>query len=338
MTNFRTSRDFLAANGRTLRDLVDTNPLGCPIPGLGKGCTDADSSYIHTLLLQRGVGATIIDARNGLFSVRWVEQGCPVFSLTEGLAAKLLLTDPSGIDGGDIRLPFPAFLVEVPDGYFRGVFGGVEKDLPFLALHDVVRSDVTKRSIGSWDTLRDIQEAAIKKGGIDWEIFLLARKKPFMLTGAAEAPPSSGSVAKWLDYTEKQSVYSDMKVEDKDNKTLSAARLLVANLVLYLGSLPKLPPPHRVKSNPRKGVVGGVSRYELGGDIKLSAELRAAAKDRGAAHMRTGWKLRSRYVVRGHWRSQPCGPGRAERKRIWIAPHWKGPHGDALRREYEVLE
>src|SRR5690606_16715132 len=32
-----------------------------------------------------------------------------------------------------------------------------------------------------------------------------------------------------------------------------------------------------------------------------------------------------RWTVRGHWRNQPCGPGRTQRKRIWIADHEAGP-------------
>lgn len=32
-----------------------------------------------------------------------------------------------------------------------------------------------------------------------------------------------------------------------------------------------------------------------------------------------------RWIVRGHWRWQACGPGRLERRRIWIAPFVKGP-------------
>jgi hypothetical protein len=31
------------------------------------------------------------------------------------------------------------------------------------------------------------------------------------------------------------------------------------------------------------------------------------------------------WLVRGHWRNQPCGPGLTDRKGIWIMPHWKGP-------------
>ncbi len=34
-----------------------------------------------------------------------------------------------------------------------------------------------------------------------------------------------------------------------------------------------------------------------------------------------------RWIVRGHWRNQPHGPGSMLRKRIWIAPFWKGTEG-----------
>mgnify|MGYP006931910222 FL=1 len=32
-----------------------------------------------------------------------------------------------------------------------------------------------------------------------------------------------------------------------------------------------------------------------------------------------------RFIVRGFWRNQPCGEGRADRKRIWVPPFIKGP-------------
>lgn len=39
---------------------------------------------------------------------------------------------------------------------------------------------------------------------------------------------------------------------------------------------------------------------------------------------------RNRWIVRGHWRSQAHGPGRALRRRVYIAPHVKGPEGAPL--------
>ena len=38
-----------------------------------------------------------------------------------------------------------------------------------------------------------------------------------------------------------------------------------------------------------------------------------------------GGKLQVRFMVRGHWRQQPHGPGGRERKLLWIRPHYKGP-------------
>lgn len=38
-----------------------------------------------------------------------------------------------------------------------------------------------------------------------------------------------------------------------------------------------------------------------------------------------GRPLSSRHVVRGHWRQQPHGPARSERRLQWIEPHWRGP-------------
>jgi hypothetical protein len=46
----------------------------------------------------------------------------------------------------------------------------------------------------------------------------------------------------------------------------------------------------------------------------------------GESH--TEWS--HRWVTRGHWRWQPCGVGRTERKRIWINDFIKGPEGKPL--------
>ena len=45
----------------------------------------------------------------------------------------------------------------------------------------------------------------------------------------------------------------------------------------------------------------------------------------GPSQQGTGAPLAVRFIVRGHWRNQPHGPGRTLRKMTWIQPHWKGP-------------
>lgn len=44
----------------------------------------------------------------------------------------------------------------------------------------------------------------------------------------------------------------------------------------------------------------------------------------------SGITYQHQWIVRGHWRRQACGPDRAERRPIWIAPHRKGPENAPL--------
>ncbi|MBU1067434.1 hypothetical protein KKE60_06575 [Patescibacteria group bacterium] len=37
------------------------------------------------------------------------------------------------------------------------------------------------------------------------------------------------------------------------------------------------------------------------------------------------WKIKNKFIVRGHWRDQAVGKDWSEHKRIWIEPYWKGP-------------
>ncbi|MFE6868292.1 hypothetical protein ACFVFS_17220 [Kitasatospora sp. NPDC057692] len=43
-----------------------------------------------------------------------------------------------------------------------------------------------------------------------------------------------------------------------------------------------------------------------------------------------GHRYRHRWVVQGHWRDQPYGPERAQRRKQWIPAHLKGPDGAPL--------
>lgn len=43
-----------------------------------------------------------------------------------------------------------------------------------------------------------------------------------------------------------------------------------------------------------------------------------------------GGRYSHRFVVRGFWRNQPCGPGNSERRLTWVRPFVKGPEGAPL--------
>jgi hypothetical protein len=53
---------------------------------------------------------------------------------------------------------------------------------------------------------------------------------------------------------------------------------------------------------------------------------RAVTEERGESSR----EYHHRWIQRGHWRQQPCGPGSRSRKPTWIAPQLKGPEGAPL--------
>jgi hypothetical protein len=56
---------------------------------------------------------------------------------------------------------------------------------------------------------------------------------------------------------------------------------------------------------------------------------REAAGGAEAGGTAVDWSCR--WVVRGHWRQQACGPAHAERRPLWVLPHVKGPEGKPLK-------
>lgn len=57
---------------------------------------------------------------------------------------------------------------------------------------------------------------------------------------------------------------------------------------------------------------------------------RTASKPQESEKGHEGREYHRQWWVTGHWRQQACGPGRAQRKPIWIDPHVKGPEGAPL--------
>lgn len=133
---------------------------------------------------------------------------------------------------------------------------------------------------------------------------------------------------------------------DADEAAIKATQRLLANLCVYLCSRPKeeLAAAENRRAAPRRPAPGvdvapGPRVWVLGREIKLPKDMRDAARafaELGRPEVR--WRTHARFVVRGHWRRQAVGKGRAERKTIWIHPFWKGPENAAvaLARLYEV--
>jgi hypothetical protein len=125
---------------------------------------------------------------------------------------------------------------------------------------------------------------------------------------------------------------------NRDNRCLEAIHKVVCNLLLYLKYNPSILCSGGKVVNKDHGLDSLF--YEVGNEVKLDRQLRDAARDFCVSGTRPqGWTLAKRFVVRGHWKQQACGPEHSERKLIFIKPYWKGPpDAPVLARTYTAGE
>ena len=237
-----------------------------------------------------------------LILMRWASTGFNVFTLSHGLAAGLLLTDPG--ERIDVRVPYPVFAVSMPSGvvpYFVADSAGGQQWADTIWVFHTLSAEGGQPSV------------EIRVG---WHGLFVARR----LTMAAF-----------------ETVDGDINYAEEDRVCLDCAQRVVVNFLLWLEAIGGARAEHR-EHVPRKlaekrerGGEQWPTQWHFGKEIKLGPELRRMAAEvalgRSKRHAVEGWRLRHRFVVRGHWRNQACGAGRAERRRKWIEPFWKGPAG-----------
>lgn len=132
-------------------------------------------------------------------------------------------------------------------------------------------------------------------------------------------------------------VYRGLDAEESQ-RTLRL-RVMLANVMSYIEAAGDLPTAARARGEPAiavERVHKTQPNFEVGRVVKLDGRTRQALT-LGVGDV-AQWKLMQKFMVRGHWRNQVHGIGRALRRRQWIAPFYKGPDNvaEALTRTYEV--
>lgn len=155
----------------------------------------------------------------------------------------------------------------------------------------------------------------------------------WLLEFDAEADNGARSVEEIVTVRQREVVaLHDGEALADDAPEQAAVRNLVSNFLLWLEATgghrahkqDKIP-PRLAEKRARSGETWP-REWVFGRGVTIAPEMkRAAAERQGVA----GWKVRARFIVRGHWRNQAHGPGRTQRTRKWIQPFWKGPKGEA---------
>lgn len=265
----------------------------------------------------------------------WMHYGMPVFRLTPDLFAALLLTDPTNVEPHLVRQPFPTFALTIPPNFWASEDpDGTKHDVHLAWVH-------TYTTLKSATPLTEYNSlAAVLQRPHYVMTYLEALAGPVRLHENLLALPTEktpdASLSPWLDSPEKEAP-GFMRIErTQDDLPIQAAlRRLYVNLCLYVlehgcGTREKTSLLTRLKKRTRKGRQKPsltAAQWLLGQHVKIHPELVLAAQNWVDAQrgIRTGWKVRKRYVVRGHWRNQAYGPKHSLRRDQFIEPHWKGP-------------
>lgn len=250
---------------------------------------------------------------------QWAKLGCPHFSLSPDFFSAVALTDFGDPTDEPLYMPFDAFTVSFPPTEF---FDQATK-LMVYKLPKMLVSGTADVETVQWKLYR---ATLLKNEPIftQWTIGMTRRELAAEAAEMDATTPGHG-----------------IRPLDAGEKSLPLRmRTMLANVLSYVESHGPLPTVPRA----RKGAVPAPVElihhkqpiYDIGRTVKLDGKLRRALLDSAGSPER--WHVAQRYVVRGHWRNQAYGEGRALRRRQWIEPHWKGPENavEAVNRTYEV--
>ncbi|HEY6872287.1 MAG TPA: hypothetical protein VI298_06105 [Geobacteraceae bacterium] len=113
----------------------------------------------------------------------------------------------------------------------------------------------------------------------------------------------------------------------------------IVNTILYLGSndpdLVQQLSPYRQLEERLSKAKSREKRKDIKSEMKRTSRLdyilvgrnipRLMPENTGTSTGTEQREMHVRFVVRGHWRNQPYGPGNSLRRPVWIKPYYKGP-------------
>ena len=257
-----------------------------------------------------------------LQQAQWILNGRRVYDLSPTLFASLIETDFSRLKGEDIPVPLHGFYVHLPDAKSLGVeregcvFDGAyvrwalnEKNNPYL----------------------DVMMVFVNPDG--GELYFVV---PIALYGDVEERLDEARAG-----------------ADPDNvKFCDQFVRLIIGLCFYLScddadvERQHFGPSPDLKARAKKlGGAAGKKLLQMGTipvhylRIGHRFETRSVELENLAGADGETRKLLKRHVVRGHFRQQPCGPGRQERKTVFVRSFWKGPPwGEAVGAIHKIRE
>lgn len=283
-----------------------------------------------------------LKADRGRWCLAWGRHGHNVFDLSPDFTAAMLLTDPSEIDIKTARLPFKGLLITIPSEFATGVEG-----LHYTKIHvwemprtHIEQLDVSHKIVDIMKSVPDADYKSILDTAVER---VKAKSTPTLVV----RKPNEDDYAVCIYATDGAHAFNtlieskklswaaidelpDNVAAEEDRQARRTIQQIVFGMLAYVNSVENAVTPRQVeKSNRKKRKPAPESKlkhWEVGRTIKLDPRLIRAA--RGGSR-EIALKIKTRFIVRGHYRNQAHGPNRSLRTERWIAPFWKGPEEGA---------
>ena len=259
---------------------------------------------------------------------QWILNGRRVYDLSPTLFADFVETDFSRLRGEDIPVPLKAFYIHIH-------------------LPDAERLfEVNKRAGCLLDGIYVRQTWWHQKKEPFLEVLVIFVTPENGLECIALLIPLQGNVKEHIEtQATLEGNVSDWKFADQFIR-------LIIGLCFYLScddadvERQHFGPSPDLKARAKKlGGAAGKTLLQMGTipvhylRIGHRFETRSVELESLAAADKETRKLLKRHVVRGHFRQQPCGPGRQERKTVFVRSFWKGPPwGEAVGAIHKIRE
>lgn len=251
---------------------------------------------------------------------------------TPGLAYRLLATDTKGVRGSDVVLPFPGFILLLPEKFISVTYptsGQHWATHVKVAVETVLDGDLPETRMLCW-------RIEFMSGSRSTEHFDYPYSQASLLLSRDTVTLSDGDLFDPMGVT--------FRVGERKAKFFEVHEVIgkyIVNTLLYLnGSRSDMRLVNadelekaKVRASKKNARKTDVERYKrlkststlftYGTHITVDPDIERSVRTGQRSGAR--WELKYKTVVRGHWRNQAHGPGRTLRSLKWIEPHTRGP-------------
>jgi len=238
----------------------------------------------------------------------WALCGYPTFVLDGKRAAAYCCTSAGREMLGSLIEPFPAFAILTEPGLIQTEDGPLNE---LILVQHLQWSNEEYASVGAKKPSTN-PDGSVRNSG--WNISYFCGGAVISSIGWSSEFLLEPERSLLLPFTE--------RLSDTDTRSSLAIRRLIVGLCLSLDRSGTAREFGGVVSlqHKRKRDVPGYQEFKFTGPVSVDVRkaLRTGIISGDAAPL-------VQTLVRGHWKLQPCGDGRKERKPIHVLPYWRGP-------------